>query len=666
MSAELRLLENAVYFHPTLGAPGTDYPIGTRQYPVNNGIDLRAILAARGLNTVVLLDSWALDADMVGVRFTSEQDFGAPTLTLGGFVISYADRLVITGDGGGAAFRLTDCDVTALTNVFFPLMINCRIFNVTMSGAGGRLEAYNCTFENVPFLDFNASSGFIQNAKAPRLSVRNVVTGGLLTVIDMDGGILTLEATCTAGTINVFGNCELVNLTAGATVNDYRDKAYATALIDGVHVDSVLGAAGTAYPLGTPEHPVSNLTDALVIAAAFNTRIIRLHGAVTYTIAAHLTQQYVFIGDGKLSTVLFMNFKNMVGSCFENIKLTGQQNDNVAITATNCYVQAAFTGNVYDSIIGPSSGIGGMNGCNFYNCHAEVGCTFTVWNSNNNSFVGLSGELTISNQVNANNTRIDGVSLFLTIAASMTTGTLYLYGNISQLINLTGGTVVYDRTDSAKINNLLSPPIPALIEVWQSELGMPEANMEWTHPLTGTPWTVQTNGIYREFYTAPAASENARLVGKNLWMVAPGSYGTNTIYKKIILEYVIRLTTLANFDNGSTIWGMTPNKTDTRLSNNVLGFVLLADVLQALTDNGGAETVTAIPGAVLTIANKLGIEIYAGHIKFFVNEVQVADHTVNLPNAPMYRNIYLLNEAGGATGFGLMGNEMHAETIVRN
>jgi hypothetical protein len=220
------------------------------------------------------------------------------------------------------------------------------------------------------------------------------------------------------------------------------------------------------------------------------------------------------------------------------------------------------------------------------------------------------------------------------------------------------------RYTAEAVNMLTEAPIPSIAEVWQSELGMPEAYFEWTHPATGTPWTVQTSGIYREIYVAPALSENARLNGKRLWLIAPDTYGSNMVYRKVFVEYVIRLTSLANFDNTGTIIGLTPIKTDTRASNNVIGFVLLADVLQALTDLAGAETVTACP-TVLTNVNKLKIEIYSGHVKFYVNEVQVADHITNLPDLPMYRNIYILNEAGGATGFELMENRIWAETIVR-
>jgi hypothetical protein len=443
-------------------------------------------------------------------------------------------------------------------------------------------------------------------------------------------------------------------------------------LADGVHVDDTLGAAGTAFPLGTPSNPVDNIADALVIAATFKTPKIFLHGQGWYSLPSDLTRPYVFVGDSRYDTDIDFDNRNAFGSLFKELVINNVETGG-GITVEDCVIDdAQFNGSVFNSRLN-SSATWTVDG------HSTIVGLFCDWTSHNTAkilfsgagrhvrVIDCNGRLSIDGMADVNaDLNIYGDSLGLTIEATNTLGTISLYGNISTLTNLTGGATVINYTDSAKLNQLIEPEIPSLIEVWQSEEGMPEADMEWTNPATGTPWTVQTSGIYREFYTAPAASENARLVGRNMWMVAPSNYGTNTIYKKIILEYVVKLTTLANFDNAPFIIGLTPNKTDTRASNNIIGFSLLADVLQALTDNGGAETITAIPAAVLTNVNKLRIEIYAGHVKFFVNEVQVADHITNLPNVPMYRDIYIANEAGGATGFELMGNRMWAETVVRS
>jgi hypothetical protein len=47
------------------------------------------------------------------------------------------------------------------------------------------------------------------------------LAAGRTVQLDLDGRI-TLDATCSGGTINLYGNCELVNNAPGVTVNDYR------------------------------------------------------------------------------------------------------------------------------------------------------------------------------------------------------------------------------------------------------------------------------------------------------------------------------------------------------------------------------------------------------------------------------------------------------------
>jgi len=61
------------------------------------------------------------------------------------------------------------------------------------------------------------------------------------------------------------------------------------ALPDGVYVDSVNGVAGTAWPIGTPGRPVSNLADALTIMAARNLPKLYLGNDLTFDTNVSLT-----------------------------------------------------------------------------------------------------------------------------------------------------------------------------------------------------------------------------------------------------------------------------------------------------------------------------------------------------------------------------------------
>lgn len=208
-------------------------------------------------------------------------------------------------------------------------------------------------------------------------------------------------------------------------------------------------------------------------------------------------------------------------------------------------------------------------------------------------------------------------------------------------------------------------PLVDFIETWQDEAGIDATVWTVTDPATGAAWSRGASGAYLRATSAPNANETARLVSDQRWVAAPDTYGTNTVLRRLVLEFELKLTTVANIDNTLALFGLTSVTTHTRASNNIIGFALASDVLQSVTDNGGTETVNTTFGETLTNWNKLKIDIYAGHVKFHVNEVEVADHTTNLPDAPMYLNCFVDTEAGGAATTELGDIRVWTEDISR-
>jgi hypothetical protein len=215
------------------------------------------------------------------------------------------------------------------------------------------------------------------------------------------------------------------------------------------------------------------------------------------------------------------------------------------------------------------------------------------------------------------------------------------------------------------IIDMLSRPSIDFIETWQDEVGIDATVWTVTDPATGAAWSRGASGAYLRATSAPNASETTRLVSDQRWVAAPDTYGTNTVLRRLVLEFELKLTTVANIMNATSFLGLTPGAGDNRGGNNIIGFALASDVLQSVTDNGGAETVNTTFGETLTNWNKLKIDISAGHVKFYVNEVEVADHTTNLPDAPMYINYYIVTEAGGAATIELGNTRAWTEDIAR-
>lgn len=98
------------------------------------------------------------------------------------------------------------------------------------------------------------------------------------------------------GSVSELSDVDLTGLADGYIL--YYDSASGTwkveedcayKIVDGVYVDSVNGVAGTTGSIGTPQNPVSNLTDALTIAAAIKLKKLYLvNPSDSFTLTANL------------------------------------------------------------------------------------------------------------------------------------------------------------------------------------------------------------------------------------------------------------------------------------------------------------------------------------------------------------------------------------------
>lgn len=212
-----------------------------------------------------------------------------------------------------------------------------------------------------------------------------------------------------------------------------------------------------------------------------------------------------------------------------------------------------------------------------------------------------------------------------------------------------------------KIENLVSVGLPYLIETWQDVLGIDPT--VWTVDVGGTTGTITrdiTEEPYQKVILAGAANaDTARLHTVQEWQLGPDTWGANTFNKVLIMEWETKFDTVADIDNSVFFMGLAAGVAATRATMNIAGFILTADVLNAITDDGIAETVSAVGAPVLTNWMKLSIVAYNAIIEFWVNEVMQARHdtTQNLPDVNAHGMFYLPQEAGAN------GGELHVSTI---
>lgn len=188
-------------------------------------------------------------------------------------------------------------------------------------------------------------------------------------------------------------------------------------------------------------------------------------------------------------------------------------------------------------------------------------------------------------------------------------------------------------------------PKVSFVETWQDELGIDFTVWTATNPAGGA-WVRGANGAYLRA-TAPFAAANVgRLRSNQRWIATPGVYGPNTYVQKMFCQFEFQIDDVTELDNTQCFFGLTAIIAANRASPNLIGWGLLADVLQSVTDVGGAETVNTGFGENLANWNLLEMEIYSGTVEFAINGVIVASHVLTLPDLPMYLNFYFDTEAG--------------------
>lgn len=231
----------AVYYDSVLGGAGTDWPIGTAEYPVNNLADAKLIMAARNLDTLVLANSAeaiTFDTD------TSCRLVGNRSCTI---TIAAGITCVFTGDfacsvlnHGGTALTINgDCDIGSIASSAGTTTIlgQIHVYGGWDNTGGGSIGILgDCAVGGTLTMDGTASFLQYGNLRATGFSDTSTgvmtihgsmtITGNLtinsaagsLTVINglYVGGTLT---TGTSVTLTIYGNTyiyDYANGTSGA------------------------------------------------------------------------------------------------------------------------------------------------------------------------------------------------------------------------------------------------------------------------------------------------------------------------------------------------------------------------------------------------------------------------------------------------------------------
>jgi len=159
--------------------------------------------------------------------------------------------------------------------------------------------------------------------------------------------------------------------------------------------------------------------------------------------------------------------------------------------------------------------------------------------------------------------------------------------------------------------------------------------------------------------TGATTGSRVNIYGVDDWQNRPGDsggeitgYDNTSAMAYLVMEFEALFKNRANMNNADVILGLVPDQTYDRSSDDVCGFILNGDELAVLTDLGGSETVTAVPGTpdIETQLNHYRIYCMQEKIVFLFNHSVVAIHTTDLANEPAYPIFLAENDTDADSG----------------
>ena len=340
---EYSSFDNGITIDANSGFSGTGFPNGTRQQPVNNIVDARAIALSRGFDTFYIKGNYTFDTgDNVENFIIFGQNSNKSTLTFNpGALTAGVDlhNATVTGTFDNAA-TFEECRLLDIQFVQGYAWKCVLVGEFTLAGTGETqfLECWDGVVgTNVasPSINFNGSgrSAAIRGYKGD-IALKNKTGPENVEINGTSGGTVTIESTVTNGTIRLSGSVEPV-IEAGVTATidtkqvDFPELQQLSSFNNAIHIDSVNGVDSIQFPAGTHQTPVKTMSNVLALAAERGIETVEVTGqlVITDTDISELT----FRGENALSSVVVLSGTGNTtnNTKFENMILTGRLNGPV-------------------------------------------------------------------------------------------------------------------------------------------------------------------------------------------------------------------------------------------------------------------------------------------------------------------------------------------------
>jgi hypothetical protein len=298
----------SVWIDPSSSFTGTDYPVGTTRAPVNNAADAQIIADNRGLYNLTFRGNTTVTSTHSGMKLwgrsprTTQITIDA-TASLTGCEFQLC---LLSGDLGsnGSSYMIT----VALKNVtgIFGHLENCviREGTNTLSTPNGFAMLNKCSAvsavnpgTDIPIFDLAGSGRVASRSLDGEIIFQNKSSGNDCS-LDLDGAVVTLDSTITAGTWRFSG------------VGTVIDQSGGTAVIDTTDLVSPQSVADAVWDEPATDHATAGSTGLLVAET---------HGQIRR--AVFINTEAVTNGDGYQQTP-YNNWSNAVDDAEANLLQT--------------------------------------------------------------------------------------------------------------------------------------------------------------------------------------------------------------------------------------------------------------------------------------------------------------------------------------------------------
>lgn len=538
----------AVWYDNISGSAGDDPDEdGRDRKQVNNALDLYSLLSQTGLDHINLASgsTLTLPSDSSGLVFNgygATIAFNSQDISLSGFKDMTVGG-VATGTGD---YHLAHCNVNATTLPPGIIHGESKIQGTVSLNAGIHYWT-NCIADGAAKIDFSPTGNATLNAMQCHgdFEVLSLGAAGTDVLNFMGSGLLTLNASCVGGTVNLYGNVRYVNNGSGLTVNDYTTSRETTTQSISTRTPSgTPGAANGAHILGdNSAKPVYTVGMKITNSAGIGLEIESTGGSDTYQAALSVHSS----GGNNLSAGLFSNYS--VGLRCEATSANGYGLSCIGTTGGAGLYAGGGTDGFYAS--------GLVNGINAFGAYAGNGCGMICQGRN----YGLSLNGTVKDLRFVN-------SLVDLVRATTPTNTLDVSStgevgvDLSNIKQATGATILSNitvPTVTTVTNNLDAAGV-------RSAVGLASANLDSQLALVQASadalldasiiWSgvAQAGSTTTTVKLDTSASSSDDIYNKSGCMV----FNLTTKEQRIIIDYV-GSTRVATVD---TAWVTTPAESD--------------------------------------------------------------------------------------------------------